>query len=262
MTEEMQAADTRPLKVRLLKIQAELERVPRRGERYGSGNKFMYDFATHDDVVEAVRPAFNNEGILVTSQVLSSEVTFREVGSKTVCFVVVQEEVTLSIPGEELSFRSVGAASGEATAVGVARSYAKKYALINFLLIQQGDEADLETSEEEEPVQQPRSRSASKADPPHTQQEEGNPRGRSSDVGANIKKKDWEEVNDTWHKKGSIPPSQLNRLIKAAKANGWEEDEVKMLIQDNLHCSIEDIPFGTPYNVLVEIFSQIEPNRD
>jgi hypothetical protein len=261
------ATDTRSLRERLLKIQAELEVVPRNGERFGNGGKFMYEFATHDDVVAAVRPVFNNEGILLTSQVVDSQVEFREVGSKLVCVAVIEEEITLTIPGESLSFRSVGAASGEATAVGVARSYAKKYALINFLLIQQGQEGDLGLNQDEdEPVQQPRSRSAKKK----SDSDEGTdekPRARNgkgggkNGISANIPQSYWDDIEDGWHKKGVIPSSQVNRLFKAAKANGWEEDEVSALIQGKLGCSPEEIPYGIPYNVLVEIFSDCEPNR-
>ena len=236
---------------KLLAVQKSLPPVPKSGTRRSKTGSAMYDFVTHDDVVNAILPALSREGVLVTSELEKWEIAPRGDGFS----VTVQERIRFRLAEgeggeEEVSFLSVGVALGEATAVGVARSYAKKYGLLNYFLLEQGAEADPENEpgEEEPAVALPKAKSETKkTESPGETDENGIPEAY------------WVAILSKFHDKGFVNDKQIDRLYDVAKASGWTERKVDELIKKKLGVDLRSIPFGGPYNGLMKIFTDYKP---
>lgn len=184
---EAKQGDTRPKELpgldiyqRLLGAASEVDFIKKDKEVSGFGGG--YKAVTHDAVVGEVRPALLKWGIVVTFNVVDYRAEHHEIkgknGTRTVFEVVAKVEVNFVAAGGDmtnpLASRAtcttigIGHDSGD-KAAGKALSYAKKYALLQALLLQTGvndeerhdgmtqaerdaaeEEADLKRMEDEE----------------------------------------------------------------------------------------------------------------
>lgn len=64
----------------------------------------------------------------------------------------------------------------------------------------------------------------------------------------------WEAAHNGWHEKGAVSDAQTNRLFAIARSNGWSSDDVVALVLEHLGCTVEELPWGTTYNTVVDIF--------
>jgi hypothetical protein len=68
----------------------------------------------------------------------------------------------------------------------------------------------------------------------------------------------WQAVSDAWHDKGNVSDKQLGRLFALARKNGNDEGAVRAAINDNLGVKVESIPWGKPYDLIVEILAGVK----
>lgn len=70
----------------------------------------------------------------------------------------------------------------------------------------------------------------------------------------------WEPVKAAWHQKGCISAKQIGRLFAVARSEaGWESNDVKREIEAGLGVEVEQIPWGDPYDKVIEIFQTVSP---
>lgn len=123
---------------------------------------------------------------------------------------------------------------------------------------------DLESSEEPSPqrtVQQPKARSEAPAQSgssqptgsatPATDHSSANQAASAGTV--------WDEVRNLWHDKGTISEKQQKRLFGIAYDNGWSSGQIVDALQSGLGVAPEGLPWGDPYNKVVEIFKSLQP---
>lgn len=142
---------------RILEVQKSVRSVSKDGVRKDRNGNVQYNYVRHDDVVEALFDELAKQNLLVTSEMIASELKWdREPEGRSYLVADVTEKITIALAEpagvgvvNEISFSSRASMLGyEATAVGIARSYAKKYGLLNFFLMHQGDLADPEAGVE------------------------------------------------------------------------------------------------------------------
>ena len=69
----------------------------------------------------------------------------------------------------------------------------------------------------------------------------------------------WNAVIEVWHDKGAISDGQRRRLFAIAAENGWQGEDVSAIIHHHLGSGTSELPWGKPYDAVVEIFNTCEP---
>jgi len=120
----------------------------------GGENTFQkYKYASHDDVVEAVRPHIINAGLVITCDVVDHECTLETVGGKATMIAkgtMVATAINIDTPEDKYSVSfPVMCFDTSDKAIGKMISYGKKYALLAMLglLIPTGEDQDAATPE-------------------------------------------------------------------------------------------------------------------
>jgi hypothetical protein len=129
----------------------------------------QYRFVSHDAVVGEVRPSMLRHGIIVEPRIIESKLKIREIitekNERKIGYVAqVKMEfdfVNVDDPKDRITAPGIGMGiDPQDKATGKAMSYAKKYALLNALLLETGDDPERDVnyslgSKQAEPAAQP-----------------------------------------------------------------------------------------------------------
>ena len=112
---------------------------------------------------------------------------------------------------------------------------------------------DLETNGTE-PIAKPKAKPPNGTTQPPPEREPGSDDEPLEPVASGGAAGAWEAAQNGWHEKGGVSEAQAGRLFAIARSNGWSSDDVVALILEHLGCTVEDLPWGVPYNTVVDIF--------
>jgi hypothetical protein len=83
--------------------------------------------------------------------------------------------------------------------------------------------------------------------------------GAEAAGGGSIPPAAWANVRKEWHNRGVLTENQVKRLFAIAHKNGWSFDQVRTELQFGLDIKPEEVPYGRPYDLIVEIFEGFAP---
>jgi hypothetical protein len=232
-----------------------------------STGRGSYKGISHDSVVGIIRPLLVRAGIAVTMTVEKHYHEFRSVetaqGTKSAHWHEVDCVFTFTNVDKPDDFVQVcGSGTGLDTqdkGYGKATSYAKKYALLTSTLAETGEDPERGEQHDDAGPADPKPRAAAQ---PQAETTEPAVQSQPHPLAAEIPEDVWREVAGLWHTRGTISDKQLGRLFAIARSEGgWQDsDSVGAVIKH--HLGIESthlIPWGKPYDALVEIFRQYGP---
>jgi hypothetical protein len=260
-------------------VQGKLAAIPKDAElEVGRGRRVPV--LSHNALVAAVRPMLDQAGLVLLSTVIDYEVEVQLVqksGGETYSafFHKLRKHYTLvNVDGgldEVYEFDGYGTAiTPTDKGYGAAESYCKKYALRSLFLVETDDDPDVGENVE---VAAPQARAPQAAAPPQQrrQQPAREPAERPAvqtathPAALEVPHEAWVDVADKWHDRGTISDAQLGRLFAIARGEGgWQSgDDVEAVVKHHLGIdSMHSIPWGKPYDALVEIFRQFGPSHD
>lgn len=251
-------------------IQGKLTAIPKDAQLNVGGNK-MVPVLSHNALVGAVRPMLDQAGLVLLSTVTDYEVDIQIVQNKqgetySAYFHKLRKHYTLvnvDAPDEKFEFDGYGTAvTPTDKGYGAAESYCKKYALRSLFLIETDDDPDVG---ENVTIAEPKAKPAPRAQPQHsTPAAQPDIQTSVHPAAVEIPHEAWREVADKWHDHGTLSDAQLGRLFAIARTEGgWSDSLVEEVVKHNLGIeSMHAIPWGKPYDALVEIFKTFSPVQD
>ena len=228
-----------------------------------------YEYDGLPEVVEAISPALSKRGLSFRWRTDTES----EKGRVVVTCILSHrdghaEETTLSS-----AFDTTGNKNA-IQALGSAITYLQRYTLKSAVGIAAAEDDDAGAAGATKEVAKPRAKASpapappSPTEPPAEFDEAAPPPGWDDEVPElpldgtlRISQSLWQEVRDLWHDRGTISEGQIKRLFAIAKGNGWSSDALKAELQQGLGCGIDDLPWGHPYNRVVEIFETVGPEN-
>jgi hypothetical protein len=176
--------------------------------------------------------------------------------------------VNVDGPEERFEFDGYGTAvTPTDKGYGAAESYSKKYALRSLFLIETDDDPDAGGENVNIATPQARASTGAPARVPRPAAAAEQPAIQTTAHPAAVEIPDeaWREVANLWHDRGTISDKQLGRLFAIARSEGgWQSgDLVEEVVKHHLGIeSMHAIPWGKPYDALVEIFRGFPPAQD
>lgn len=251
---------------RLLWVQANTPRLAKDLDVQVGQNR-SYKGISHDSVSAAVRPLLVRAGIAMTMTVLRHHHEFRQVATQRGEYAAHWHEldcefefVNVHDPSDRI--KVMGSGTGLDTqdkGYGKAASYARKYALLAATMAETGDDPERGEQVDDIGPAEPKPRRTE----PEVVAPDPELNTSTHPAAVNIPDDAWREVANLWHKRGTISDKQRARLFAIASSEGgWSDGEVVgEVIKHHLGiASSKEIPWGKPYDALVEIFRVYEPS--
>ena len=271
------AGAKKALSQRLWAAQGNVSMVEKDGFNKGLGKPYT----SHDAYMEAARPILNEQGVIAVFNQLTCVV-----GKGS---ILVECELVLMSSDDKTDFISVKAyhlqpAMGKdkqtkepyftGKEMGAAYSYCAKYLIAKSLMMSSGEDLDDDGGEKPASKAPPKpKRPKAKAAPPKKatpkkaakKRTPSPPPAEDEDDGeeyeAIIPEEAWDDVRELWHTRGTISEPQAKRLFAISRnEGGWEGDAMKAELEAGLGVGLDDLPWGDPYNAVVDIFTNYTPD--
>ncbi len=239
-----------------------------------------YNYVSHDAYMEAARPILNEHGIVPSFNQLSCVIGTGAVLVECELLLINADDIADVIASKAYHlqpFQGKDAARPNGKETGAAYSYCAKYLISKALMMSSGEDIDADEDEKgnRKPAPKPKAKApkpkakaaAPKKATPKKAAKKRTPSLPPSEVDedgeyeAIIPDEAWDAVRDVWHARGTISEKQVGRLFAIARnEGGWEGDAMKAELEAGLGIGLDDLPWGDPYNEVINIFTQYSPD--